>query len=848
MKIFFIIFLFLVPLFSFGFSIQEKQSPINSPKIFSDTTHSAFQDTLIVGKSDVDTLVTYSAKDSISYSMRTRNMILYGKSDIKYRAIELKADRVTVNWDTSNLTAEGSLDKTDTTGTKIIGSPQLKDGGEEFKGARINYNFRTKKGKITSGQTEIEDGYYHGEHIKKIDVDVLYVADGRYTTCELDKPHFYFFSPKMKVIMKEVVIAEPVYLYIADVPVFALPFGVFPNRSGRRSGIIAPSYGEDARYGRYISHFGYYWAISDYLDLSNTIDWYTRGGWVNNTLLRYALRYQFNGSLSGSITQRYQGEEGDPDRSESRDYNVQVNHYQTIDPTANLSVNFTFSSGTYYRNYSRKIEDILRQNVVSNASFTKNWTESNRSLSIALRRDLSLVTDDVDELLPSLTFTQGTFFPFRKKSKSGYLNPDDQKWYEQIGISYNAAGSNQSSRTSRLIDSIRTESGQISQVKEFNRISTQSILQNVSLSFAPKMGHFNLSPFFSFRDERTYGEERTPRRNRADSTVVFDVRDLKTGKGFLSTGLSSGTRFYGIAQPQVFGVTAFRHTVNPNLSLTYGKQVYGKDPSPYSLSSNLSVQNLFEIKYQPSDTAQENKIQLLNLGMNLSYDFTRSDQPLSELFLSYRTDIGRNLSLSASTSHNFYEFDNAVGRRVNRFLIFEKGYLADLTNFNISLSTSLSGVRKSTGGDSSIPEKVKEEQERVSQPHSNLLPTQPGTVGYEDATSDFSTPWNVGLNFNYSESRTDPRSVSRTASVSVNFSFSLTEKWKISTNGNYDFVQKRFAAPTINVSRDLHCWVMDFSWFPVGFYRGYRLELRVKAPQLQDLKITKQDSERGVYF
>jgi hypothetical protein len=34
---------------------------------------------------------------------------------------------------------------------------------------------------------------------------------------------------------------------------------------------------------------------------------------------------------------------------------------------------------------------------------------------------------------------------------------------------------------------------------------------------------------------------------------------------------------------------------------------------------------------------------------------------------------------------------------------------------------------------------------------------------------------------------------------------------------------------------------MDFTWNPIGTYRGYRFEIRVKAPQLQDLKVTKQD-------
>jgi len=839
----------LIPLLALVFARNAPaQAPPASPVIPpapTDSVLATLPDTLLL-RSDVDTVVVYTAKDSISYSMNSRFMNLFGNAEIKYQAIELKAAQIGINWDNATLQAEGAEQKSDTGGTRIVGSPILIDGGEEFKGEKIGYNFRTKKGRITLGTTEMEGGYYHGDKIKKIDTQVLYVADGRYTTCDREDPHFYFFSPKMKVILREVVIAEPVYFYIADVPVFALPFGVFPNRAGRRSGIIAPAYGEDARYGRYLSHFGYYWAISDYLDLSSTMDLYSRGTWVSNSMFRYALKYNFTGSVMASVARRIVGEEGDPDRSESRDYSVQLNHYQQIDPTSNLSVNFNFSSGSYFRNYSRTLDEILRQNIVSNASYSKTWTESNRSLSVSLRRDLSLITDDLDELLPSISLNQGTFFPFRKKG-TGSIG-GEQEWYEQFGISYGANASNQRTRTTRSIDSIKTGINEVSQVKQFQQTSTQTIQQNVSLSFSPKLGHVSVSPFFSFRDDRLFGEEKIPYRNKADSTVGFDQKSRRYGKGFLSTGVSSGTRFYGIAQPNVFGVTALRHTVNPNISLTYAKQVYGADATPYSLSSSLNIQNIFEMKVQPSDTAQEQKIQLMNIGMSLSYDFTRPEQRLSELFISYRTDLGRNLSLSAGTTHNFFEFDPVLQRRVNRFLVSEKGYLADLTSFNVAFSLSLSGERKARAGTSGVPEEVQAEQDRLNQPMGGAMPAPPGMQGNENESTDFSIPWNVSLNFNFSQTQSDPRFKHRSASISTNLSFNLTEQWKVSGGGNYDLTQKRFAAPTLNVSRDLHCWIMNFSWYPIGFYRGYRLEIRVKASQLQDIKVTKQDSQRGVYF
>ena len=76
-------------------------------------------------------------------------------------------------------------------------------------------------------------------------------------------------------------------------------------------------------------------------------------------------------------------------------------------------------------------------------------------------------------------------------------------------------------------------------------------------------------------------------------------------------------------------------------------------------------------------------------------------------------------------------------------------------------------------------------------------------------------------------------------------SFDLTKNWKIMTSGNYDLKEGKFVAPYVNVYRDLHCWEMRFTWYPVGYLRGFTLEIRVKASQLRDLKIIKRQTSIG---
>ena len=587
---------------------------------------SAARDTTASAPSGVDTVVTYIAKDSIVYSMSTRFMNLYGKSELRYKTIGLKAERVDVNCDNATLNAHGIPDTSAKTVKKIIGSPVMNDGGEIYKGSRIGYNFKTQKGKISIGDTEIEQGFYHGEAIKKVDRDVMFVEGGRYTTCDAEHPHYYFYSPKMKVMLHDRIVAEPVYLYIADVPVFALPFGVFPNESGRRSGIIAPAYGDDARKGRYLSHFGYYWAINDYLDASSTFDWFTRGGWLNRSMFRYAERYDFTGSVSASYTNLHTGEATDPGRTEQKDYNIQINHNQQIDPTARLDVNFSFSSGSFFRNVSSNLNEILQQNIVSTATLSKSWEEGGRSLTMSLYRDQNLLTGNVGERLPSVSFNQGQFFPFRTSSKSRGTAADlgaDQSWYELIGVSYSAEG--QLNRTK-----VFTTTPDSSEVDD----ARGGINHQISISASPKAGHFSIAPFISY-NEKWYNksiEQGFERRNGRDTLIQRDVNGFKAVRTF-STGLSAATRFFGIVQPQVFGITAIRHTVTPSLSFSYTpdfsdphygyygsyvdtsgqtvrydrfqKELYGGAGGGRQEALSMSVGNLFEMKLRSSDTSQQ---------------------------------------------------------------------------------------------------------------------------------------------------------------------------------------------------------------------------------------------------
>ena len=77
----------------------------------------------IATPSGIDSVVTYTAADSIVYDVARRVMHSRGKGTIDYKELGLKADQIDIHWTTSQLFARGSVDTSDTSGQKMIGDP-----------------------------------------------------------------------------------------------------------------------------------------------------------------------------------------------------------------------------------------------------------------------------------------------------------------------------------------------------------------------------------------------------------------------------------------------------------------------------------------------------------------------------------------------------------------------------------------------------------------------------------------------------------------------------------------------------------------------------------------------------
>lgn len=849
----FILILFCTSLFA------QKKDTVSFKK--SDSLKTTVKDSLPTSdttksqkKYDVDAVVFSSATDSLIFDIPQKKMFLYGSADLKYKTTELKSGKIFVDYKTNDLEAFGIADTSDTAKVKLKEAPQLSEGNDTYEGESIKYNFKSQRGFISLAKNKNKGQNYAGEDVKKVDKNTFFIKNGTFTTCDNDTPHTYFSASEMKVIQKDKIIARWIFMYIGGVPFpIPLPFAVFPNETGRRSGLIIPTYGQAADRGQYFSNFGYFLALNDYMDLALTGDYYFKGGWGARSRFRYAERYNFSGSFNAGYSNVIRVDPSNPQKSEQRDWNLSWYHNQQINPTTRLDVNLQFISSNFLTNNSINYNDLLSQDITSNATFSKVWDESGTSMSVNYSRTQNISTGNLNESLPNINFSKSMTYPFKRKNIESTL---DQKWYEMIGYSYSG----------QFTNNRRTVDGNLDIHAGFQH--------NIALSASPKIGYFNVAPNINYT-EKWYNKRlkkeykkfeiintQTGNKTVIDSLVDSSINELNFVRTF-NMSVSASTKLYGIMNPNLLGIESFRHTLMPSVSYVYtpnfsddkwgyydsytqsdgkvvrydkfGREIFGGASSGQSQALNFSLGNIFEIKMakSPNDTTKEQtKIQLLNLNANVGYNFAADSMKLSDLNLGYRTQIGELLSFSGSSSYTFYDYKE--GQRVNQFLASKGKGLFRLTNFNFSVSTTLTG------------DKIKGKEEENLQQNQNVkedygaFNKKDYSTLYDDSQSpDLSIPWNLSLSYNYNFSKPLPDQSFSSSNLNASLGFSLTKNWKFTIRGSYDFDRKEISAPQITIYRDLHCWEMNFTWNPLGHYSGFHFEIRIKAAELQDIKVTK---------
>ena len=226
--------------------------------------------------SDFKSEITYKASRYMLLDVDGKTLYLSDDGQLKYETMVLNADSVVVDWEKNTVSAGGKVDSVG----QFRGRPVFDENGQKYNAESMSYNFKTQKGLVRGAKTKQGEEYVLANRVKKVDENTYYISDGKFTSCELDHPHYYIRSKRLKVVPRKTIVTGPVQLVIEDFPLpLVLPFGFFPNQTGKRSGIVMPTYGNSADRGFFLRDGGYYLAISDHLDLLLKGDIFSKGGW-----------------------------------------------------------------------------------------------------------------------------------------------------------------------------------------------------------------------------------------------------------------------------------------------------------------------------------------------------------------------------------------------------------------------------------------------------------------------------------------------------------------------------------------------------------------------------------------
>ena len=841
-------------------------------------------------KEPLDAPVIYEASDSIVFT-KEGYAHLYGEGKVNYQNIELTSAVITMNMDSSTVYATGV---TDTAGVET-GSPIFKDGETPYESKIMRYNFKTKKGFINSIVTQQGEGYVTSEEGKKGANDEIYMRHGKYTTCDNhEHPHFYLRLSMAKVRPKKNVVFGPAQLVVEDVPLpIAVPFGFFPFNSSYSSGFIMPTYGDEMNRGFYLRDGGYYFAISDQMDLKVLGEVFTKGSWGLSAASNYNKRYKFSGSFNASYLVTKTGEKNMPDYSVSKDFRIQWSHRQDAkaNPNSSFSASVNFATSSYDRSSLSSLynpQQYSQNTKASSVSYSRNFPEIGLNISSTFNITQNTRDSSLSMTLPDVNISLNRIYPFKRKKSVG-----DERWYEKISLQY----------TGSITNSISTKDNLL-----FKTPLTQ--WENGMQHKIPVSATFNLFKYINIVPSFNYTERwylRKVKQSYDASPTSRDHVKRDTINGFnrlydYNLSLQMNTKLYGMYKPLFMKSKELqiRHVFTPTVSYTYtpdfGKSRYGYydtytytdedgevrtvEYSPYegavygypgkNMSQNISfsVDNNIEMKMKSDkDTTGYKKISLIDqLGASLSYDV--ANKRWSDLSMNLRLKLTKSytFNMNASFATYAYEFDEngnvVVGDRTEwsygRFGRFQ-GYSGSFSyTLNNDTFKKLFGKKEedeknkdNKGKEENEDEETDEETEEQNN-NSNMRKTEKASVD-SDGYLAFKFPWSVSLSYSYSirEDRSKDINIktmrypySLTHSLNVSGNFKIGSRWNMTYSTGYDFTSKEMSMTTLNITRDLHCFNMSCG-LVFGPFTSYNFSIRANSSMLTDALKWDQRSNTG---
>ncbi len=812
-----------------------------------DTIKKSKTDTIYVNDESFEEEAVYGARDSIFIDLKENKIHLFGEAYLEYLGTNMKAGYILVDLKKNEVFATYVYDKDSTK----IEYPIFKNGAEEIQASRIRYNFTTQKGYIEEVKIKQDEIFLYMETAKRQQNGEIHFRQGRFTTCDLDEPHYHFQLSKAVMIPDKRIVTGPMNLWLKGVPTpFGLPFAVIPQSKTRTNGLLFPQIVPLSGYGFGVRDLGYYFPINDRMHTSAYVTLFSHGSWGLRNKTDYFTQYKRKGSFDVGYQEL---RAGFPSNTKQDKLSIMWSHQKDTksNPYWSFTSNVNFISDNNAKN-NLDPQNTQYFNNQLNSDINLSRTFPGKPVTMGLKLSMKQSTTSKNIALTSPIFTANVtrFFPFKKFIEG------KQEWkqvFSRLAVAYNFEGQNKSVFKDALL-----------QQANFAQIGNEfknGISQNVSIQTTAGFfkNTWKLTPSINYSNKLNFQQIQMTYNS---STMKVDTARLQKA-GYtqdLSFNASLTTVVYGYYRFVGKNKPLLRHMLTPSFGFRYipnlntinvldtgtnvikhinysifQESVYSSSATKSQALITFGFNNTFELKtVSKADTVTGfKKTRIIDaLTFNGTYDLMKDTMKLSEIAMNLRISPVKAINFVASSSYSPYEWLESTGKAIAKYALSSSGKIGRLTTTN--LTTTLTITSK---------ESQKKLEDISKNNGMNWNADYTYFTLYPERVVNFDIPWKFNFSHVYSivantnKTSAFNKDYRQIQTISANGDVSFTKRWKIIGTVNFDVKTTRITYTTLTLSRNMHCWALSFNWIPIGQNQSFLFSLRSTASLFKDAKL-----------
>ncbi|MEO0116476.1 MAG: putative LPS assembly protein LptD [candidate division WOR-3 bacterium] len=600
-------------------------------------------------------IITYYGK-KIIYFPKEEKVILLHSAWVRYRDYAIFSDTIVYDLKKTILSAYKGVN--------------FQSATESIFGSEFHFNLKTKRGMMREAKTKTANGYLKGENIYLLKEKTLLAEDCYYTTCDHPNPHYQFYGRRLKILLDDMAITEPILLKIRKFPLAFAPFWFFPIAEKRKSGLLPFKVGQSSLEGYYARGIGYYLVLNDYSDLTFYLDVMQKKGLRPKIEGVYLVRPFAEGNFGLTYIDEWD--------TKKRRYSANAKHSSVFFFDSDLTYYIDYTSDAkYFPDYAEEKVEWLKQEITNEASLSRRLKKFGK-VGFNFKYYHDFPKNATNLLFPAFNFSLYQRPIFKNFGISPSFSASREKFLDRDTTGKDSLRESEDRTSFNLgfylppfsfatVNFTNTFAGGRRKREVFLPERREEKIQYLSTNNGLSLSH-RLSEGVYLSENFSYSH----RLNFAADSVVPDV-----GYHF---SLSSGLNLYRPYYLSFLTLKGFLHQISPSFSYSYQPRIKTKgiwgiprfDTLPLNHQIGINIGNNIQGKFGEEEMISN--IGNINFGLSynlnekkltplsVSADFILLNQPngFSQTFFSFHLPLDslkpKDFSITTSFSYQFPQF------------------------------------------------------------------------------------------------------------------------------------------------------------------------------------------------